>query len=66
MLSIGYVEICLSMCVSAFWEFWFYNILAEGLFQEQEFKMLLIGYAIICGNMSLYIMCVFILGILVL
>ena len=28
--------------------FWFYNILAECLFQEQEFKMRSIGYAEIC------------------
>ena len=54
MWSIGYVEICLSICVSAFWEFWFYNILAEGLFQEQEFKMWSIGYAEMCLSICLY------------
>ena len=45
MRSIGYAEICLSMCVCAFWAIWFYNILAECLFQEHEFKMRSIGYA---------------------
>ena len=37
-----------SLYVCVFWEFWFYNILAEGLFQEQEFKMSSIVYAEIC------------------
>ena len=26
MWSIGYAEMCLSICLYAFWEFWFYNI----------------------------------------
>ena len=46
MWSIGYVEIYLSICVSAFWDFWFYNILAESLFHEQEFQ---ISYYIGCA-----------------
>ena len=49
-----FAEICISICVCAFREFWFYNILAEGLFQEQEFKMWSIGYAEMCLSICLY------------
>ena len=60
MWSIGYAEICLSICVCAFSEFWFYNILAEGLFQEQEFKMWSIGYAEIRLSICVYV-CILVL-----